>query len=592
MDDRKIYAFDQFRLDPRERRLLHAGHPVALAPKVLDTLIVLIQNAGSLLSKQELHRHLWPDTFVEDVTLARSISDLRTALGLYSESKFIETIPKHGYRFVSEVDVMTHSGAAADPDIRNSQPSTRTGLMIAVLPFVPLGDDPSVQIFGDGLAEEIVHCLSRIRGLMVAACGSSFQFRGAAFDLPKIAAALGTELILHGTVRKSGSSFHIAAQLIETNRFAIRWSEHYQKESADLFDLQNSIAKVIVSECKPELEGADLKLTPLRHSNQTEAWHSLWEGRLHQHRFTLESLAHAEKCFERAIRLDPNYSLPYLGIAGNQFIKANLAHVCPNEVLPRACDAISKALLLENNSGDVHAAAGMNQVFWKYNWEQAEIHFRAALRLSPSSSSVHHLYALWWLRPQGRFEEAVAENKLALELDPLSPFLRVVQGYLLYLAGKENAAVSVCEAALNFDDRNFLAHRILGHILQKQGKAQEANEAYGRAVGLPGSSPVELGYLAVSFALLGDMDKASKIQNQLRISKVGTYLSSTIMALIDLSCGRPSEAYKWIEKAVKEHDPNLFTIATDPVWRATKGLGECQAALREIGLDRQPKVLI
>ena len=545
---------------------------------------MLIQNAGSLLSKQELHRQLWPDTFVEDVTLARSISDLRAALGLYSESKYIETVPKHGYRFVSDVDVTTYPSPAADLGVPNTQPSTRRGLMIAVLPFVPLGDDNSVQIFGDGLAEEIVHTLSRIGGLMVAACGSSFRFRGPAFDLRKIAAELGTELILHGTVRKSGSSFHVTAQLIETNRFTIRWSEHYQKESADLFDLQNSIAKVIVLELKPELHGADLEIRPLRHSNQTEAWHSLWEGRLHQHRFTPEGLAHAERCFENAIRLDPNYSLPYLGIAGNQYIKANLAHVCPNEVLPRAADAVSRALLLESNSGDVHAAAGMNQVFWRYNWTQAEIHFRSALALSPSSSSVHHLYALWWLRPQGRFKEAVAENQLALDLDPLSPFLRVVQGYLLYLAGDDGAAISVCQAALNFDGKNFLAYRILGHILQKQGKAAEANRAYAKAVELPGSSPIELGYLAVSYALLGDIEMASKIQDQLQIPRPGNYLSSTIMALIDLSSGRPREAHKWIEKAIKEHDPNLFTIATDPVWRAMKGSRECQSALLEIGL--------
>lgn len=584
MEDRKIYAFDRFRLDPRERRLLHAGQPVALAPKVLDTLIVLVQNAGRLVNKQELHRQLWPDTFVEDVTLARSISDLRTALAIYSDSKYIETVPKHGYRFVSEVSAIAYPSPALDIGVPNVPPSTRRGLMVAVLPFAPLGEDSSVQIFGDGLAEEIVHALSRINGLMVAACGSSFRFRGAAFDLRTIAAELGTELILHGTVRKSGSRFHVTAQLVETHRFTIRWSEHYQKESADLFDLQTSIAKVIVQELKPELHGADLEIRPLRHSNQTEAWHSLWEGRLHQHRFTPEGLAHAERCFEKAISLDPNYALPYLGIAGNQYIKANLAHTCPNEVLPRASDAISRALLLESDSGEVHAAAGMNQVFWRYNWKQAEVHFRSALTLSPSSSSVHHLYALWWLRPQGRFADAVAESKLALVLDPLSPFLRVVQAYLLSIAGDDAGAVSVCETALHFDDKNFLAHRTLGHILQKQGQAQEANRAYAKAVKLPGSSPVELGYLAVSYALLGDIGRATEIRDQLRVPKAGSYLSSALMALIDLTSGRASEVSKWMRQAIEEHDPNLFTMATDPVWSAMKGLPECHSALREIGL--------
>ncbi len=584
MNQRKIYEFDRFRLDPSERRLIHAGSPVALAPKVLDTLIVLLQNTGCLLSKEDLHRHLWPDTFVEDVTLARSISDLRAVLGQYSEAKYIETVPKHGYRFIGTVEMSISPNPKTNRSVPDGRSSTGRSLMIAVLPFAPLGDDNSVQIFGDGLAEEIVHTLARVSGLMVAACGSSFRYRGANLDLHRVAADLGTDLILQGTVRKIGSGFRVTVQLIETDRFTVRWSEHYQREPAELIDLQESIAKVIVWELKPRLHDPDSELAPLAHSKQTEAWHALWEGRLHQHRFTPDGLAQAERCFERAIRLDPNYSLPYLGIAGNQYIRANLAHVCPTDVLPRAAEAISKALLLEGNSGEVHAAAGMNEVFWNYNWAQAEAHFRSALTFSPSSSSVHHLYALWWLRPQRRFQEAIAENQLALDLDPLSPFLRVVQSYLLYLAGEDDQAISLCESALHFDDRNFLAYRILGHILQKQGKAADANKAYAKAVELPGSSPVELGYFAVSCAFLGDVDKANKIRDQLRLPTAGSYLSSAIMALIDLSAGCPSEALRWIEKALKEHDPNLFTMATDPLWVAMKGSQECQAALREIGL--------
>lgn len=584
MNDRKIYEFDRFRLDPSERRLVHAGSPVAVAPKVLDTLILLVQNAGSLLSKEDLHGRLWPDTFVEDVTLARSISDLRAVLRQHSEAKYIQTVPKHGYRFVGNVEVSLSSKLKAQRSVSDGR-STGRSLMVAVLPFTPLGDEDSVQIFSDGLAEDIVHTLTRVSGLMVAACGSSFRFRGANLNLPRVAADLGTDLILHGTVRKTGSIFRVTVQLVETERFTVRWSERYQRESAELIDLEDSIAKAIVEELKPRLHDADSDISPLPHSKQTEAWHALWEGRLNQNRFTPDGLARAERCFENAIRLDPNYSLPYLGIAGNQYIRANLAHVCPIDVLPRAAEAVCKALSLESKSGEVHAAAGMNEVFWRYNWVKAEAHFRLALSFSPSSSSVHHLYALWWLRPQGRYREAIAENQLALDLDPLSPFLRVVQAYLLYLAGEDEDAILLCESALNFDNKNFLAHRILGHIFQKQGRAADAHNAYGRAVELTGSSPVELGYLAVSCALRGDLDRAGKIRDQLRIPKEGSYLSSAIMALIDVTSGYPSEASRWIEKALKEHDPNLFSTATDPLWVPLRASRGCQSALLQIGLD-------
>lgn len=571
----RAYEFDRFRLDPGERRLFHAGSLVALTPKTLDTLIALVENAGNLLHKEVLHKLLWPDTFVEDVTLARNVSDLRAALGQHSAAKYIETVSKHGYRFIGEVHPVDNADTISSA---NSEP------MVAVLPFVPFDDDGAGQIFGDGLAEEIIHALSCISGLKVAARGSCFQFRGPAHDLRKIAADLGTGFIVQGSIRRVNSRFRVTAQLIEAKLLTVRWSEQFEREVGDFIEIQESIAKAIVAELKPRLGRSNLEIGPSRHSRQTDAWHSLWEGRLHQHRFTPDGLARAESCFEKAIRLDPDYALAYLGVAESQHIKANLGFARPSDVLPKAADAISKALLLESNSGEVHAAAGVNAVFWRYDWTRAELHFRRALVLSPSSSSVHHVYALWWLRPQGRLEEAICENRQALALDPLSSFLRIVQAYLLYLAGNEMEAVSLCEAALSFDGQSYLGHRILGHILQGQGKNHEANRAYAIAVDLPGSSLIELGYFAASCASIGDTDKAFRIGNQLAESLDQSYLPPTIMAILNLAVGRPDQVNRWVGKAIDEHDPNILALATDPLWMSMKDLPEYRAALSRIAL--------
>jgi TolB-like protein/tetratricopeptide (TPR) repeat protein len=576
MDGRKIYEFDRFRLNPRERRLFHAGAPIALTPKTLDTLIALVESGGNLLHKEVLHQLLWPDTFVEDVTLARNISDLRAVLGQYSAAKYIETVPKHGYRFIGTVHATDDAYVVSSS---NSEP------MVAVLPFTPFDSDIAVQILGDGLAEEIIHALSCFSGLKVAARGSCFRFRGSAHDLKKIAADLGTDFIVQGSVRRLDSRFRVTAQVVEAQRLTVRWSEQFEREVGDFLEIQDSIAKAIVADLKPRLHQSNFEIVTSRHARQTDAWHSLWEGRLHQHRFTPDSLAHAEMCFEKAIRLDPDYALGYLGIAENQHIKANLALARPIDVLPKAADAISKALLLESNSGEVHAAAGVNAVFWCYDWAKAELHFGRALTLSPSSSSVHHLYALWWLRPQGRLEEAIYENQHALALDPLSPFLRIVQAYLLYLAGNEIEAVSLCTAALSFDGQSYLGHRIMGHIWQRQGKTYEANRAYAMAVELSGSSLIDLGYFAASCALIGDTDNAVRIGKQLEESLARGYLPSTIMAIIDLCSGRSGRANTWVEKAIEEHDPNIFGLATDPVWTAMRGSPEYRTALSRIGLS-------
>ncbi len=210
--------------------------------------------------------------------------------------------------------------------------------------------------------------------------------------------------------------------------------------------------------------------------------------------------------------------------------------------------------------------------------------FGRALALSPSSSSVHHVYALWWLRPQGRLAEAISENRQGLALDPLSSFLRIVQAYLLYLAGNETEAVSLCEAALGFDGQSYLAHRILGHIWQRQGKTQEANRAYAMAVDLPGSSFIDLGYFAASCALIGDTDKAARIGNQLAESLDQPYLPPTIMAVVNLAVGRRDQVTRWVGKAIDEHDPNVLGLATDPLWMAMKGSPEYRAAFSRIGL--------
>jgi adenylate cyclase len=580
MNGQSIFEFDLFRLDPEQRRLSYAGSPVALSPKTLDTLIVLVRNAGSLLRKDFLHQHLWADAFVEDVTLARSISDLRAALNRYSATQYIETVSKYGYRFVAEV----RSAPAAYCDATTNPASPSCEPTVAVLPFDVLGDDESLQVFGDGLAEEIIHFLSRITGLRVAARGSSFQFRNSAPDLRNIAARLGAAFVLHGSIRKSGHRLRVTAQLVEMNSFSVLWSEHIEREPGDFLEIQESMAQAIGRELCPRL---GLPATALASSPRLPlmgAWHSCWEGRFHQHRFTPEGIARAEQCFERAILADPGYALPHVSLAENQHIKANLALACPNEVLPKAHEAISKALFLESASAEAHAAAGVNAVFWRYHWAEAESHFHRALALCPSSSSVRHLYSLWWLRPQGRLKEAIDENRIALDLDPLSPFLRIVQAYLHYLAGNETEAIALCNVALAFEDRNYLAHRIMGHIFLRQREKEKAHAAYVKAEIMSGNSIVDSGYVAATEALLGDKAKASRMSDNLRNARHDGYFPPTSVALLEASLGRTEEACRWLQIALEEHDPNVLTIGTDPIWNSLKHSNEYRYLIERIGL--------
>src|SRR4029453_1274984 len=306
----RVYEFGDFRLDRGKRVLLRRdGAYVPLASKAFDTLSYLVEHAGTVLGKDELMRAVWPDTAVEENNLNQHISLLRRLLGAArGEHRYIPTVPGRGYQFVGEVR------GAAEPV---AQPESTTEASIVGLPFVNVSADPESDFFADGLADELIVALSKLERVRVVARTSAFSFKGTHGDVRKIAATLDVNLVLEGSVRRSGTRLRVTADLVNAANGCQIWSERYDREieMRDMFEVQDELTRAVVDALRPNLPGAE-RARILRHRTHHPAAHVCYlKGRFHLFRMTQSGIEAGVQYFEPAVEADPTYALAYVGLA-------------------------------------------------------------------------------------------------------------------------------------------------------------------------------------------------------------------------------------------------------------------------------------
>lgn len=285
-----IYEFDDFRLDARARLLLKGGEPVRLTPRVFDTLLYLVRNHGKVLQKDELMAKIWPDAAVEENNLNQNISTLRRIFGeSRGENRYIVTVPGHGYRFAAEVR-----------EDRTKVPSKQSQQTIAVLPFVNISADPENAYFCEGLAEELLNALARIDGIKVAARTSAFAFGEKNKSVNEVAATLGVKSILEGSVRRSGNRLRITAQLVNAADGYQLWSERYDREMRDIFDVQDEITLSVIDALKLQLLGKEKAALLKRYTDNTEAYNLYLKGRYFWFKSAPQEFRKSRDYFQRA----------------------------------------------------------------------------------------------------------------------------------------------------------------------------------------------------------------------------------------------------------------------------------------------------
>jgi TolB-like protein/Tfp pilus assembly protein PilF len=510
---------------------------------------------------------IWPDSFVEENNLTQNVSTLRHALGENrGENRYIVTVPGRGYRFAADVKLSAELG---EPPT-----SAGPGKTIAVLAFENMSADRENDYFCDGLAEELLNALAKIEGLKVAARTSAFSFKGKKASVSEIAVALGVSTILEGSVRRSGNRLRITVQLITASDGYHVWSERYDREIQDIFDVQDEITLAVVDALKVKLLGEEKAAVLKRYTHNAHAYQLYLKGRYFWFRSAPQEFRKSHDYFQQAVEADPTYALGYYGLAYFYGFGSSWGMIRPSDGWPRMQTALTKALELDDTLAEVHN--GLAALKWVHDrdWAGAEREFWRAIELNPQVAEVHSHYSIF-LSVMGRFDEAIAEGKRALELDPLSIRLNRNQGTRFYFARRYDEAVNQYRQALELEPDDATVHEELGNAYEQQGLYAEAMAEWQRAIVL--SEDEELASILSSANAAEGFTGAvrevarKRLERLNRLISRGGYAPIVYFARACLRLGDKEQALRWLDEAREERNVYPLMINIDPFYDSLRG---------------------
>jgi pentatricopeptide repeat protein len=459
---------------------------------------------------------------------------------------------------------------------------------IAVLPFTNMSADKENEYFSDGLAEDIIDALTQVPGLRVMARTSAFSFRGREVDVREIGARLGVEHILEGSVRRAGNRLRVTAQLVKASDGYHLWSQRFDRELTDVFAIQDEISQAIVEKLRLRLVG-DRPLVK-QYTRNAAAYDLCLKARYHILKMTQQGREAGRRYCEQAIALDPNYAPAYIVLAESYLWSAFWGSTDSREAFARAKSAALEALRLDDTIADAHIVLGTVLGCGEFDWHGADREFKRALELSPTSAAVRYdyawCYAMWFLYPLGRVEQALNEMRRALELDPLDPFYNALVGYLLHSTGQFEAAVAQLRRAIDLDPTFFFAYWFLSSVYALNGRVDEAIAAGEKANELSGRHSLTLGALGGAYGRAGRIDEARELLDELKERRRSTYVPSCALAWAHGGVGELKESLEWIAQGIEEREPTLVTaLKSAPIFDPLRSHPAYPALLRKMNLE-------
>jgi TolB-like protein/Tfp pilus assembly protein PilF len=553
----KSYRFGPYRLQIPGPLLYRHDDTVPLAPKVAETLLLLVERAGELVQKEELLSKVWQDAFVEEGSLARTISVLRKTLGGGEEGEeYIATLSKRGYRFVAPVQETADS------------PDSAAGrkIMLAVLPFENLSGDPEQEYFSDGLTEEMITQLSRLNPdrLGVIARTSAMMFKGTKKRIGEIGKELGVGYLLEGSVRRSKNRVRISAQLVVVADETQVWAESFERSFGDVLILQSEVARAIAQEIQVKLTPREQRRLARAEKVSAEAYEAYLKGRHSWNKRTEEGMRKSIEYYEQAIHLQSDYALAHAGRADSYVMLACRGMVPAKETLRKAKAAARKALSLDHALGAAHGSLAHVRLH-DWDWEGLENDFQRAIQLDPSQAIVYYWYGEY-LMSMGRPEEAIAVTERASQMDPLSAVIGASLAMLLYLARRFDQAIEVLNRVEEIHPDHFLPHLRMGLVRIQKGQYPQAIAALKKAVRLANHSTETLAALALAHAARGEMKTAMKLTGELEALEAERYVLPYNIAKIYAAGGNKEKCFLWLEKAYEEGNPDLIELNSEPVF--------------------------
>jgi len=428
---------------------------------------------------------------------------------------------------------------------------------IAVLPFVNMSGDGDNTYFSHGISEELLNVLARLPGLKVSSRTSSFHFAGRDVSLREIAARLAVRHILEGSVRKSGNTVRITAQLIDAKTDTHLWSDTYDREVLDTFAVQGEIAEEIVNQLQLTLTDPIETRRPTENEEAYDkylrGWHFLRQG------WSPEDMSKAAEYFTEAIELDPNYAQAHALLSLTRTSQGNFRHVAPAEVFPSALESVTTALALDESLPEAHAAMGWLALSYEYDWRKAEREFRRSAELAPSNF-IGYQGLSFALQAGGRLDEALAASRRAHELDPLNIWPRSGLSEVYFKQHDYDATLEQALVILEMQPEDAVMLAWIGSIYAKKGMPAEARE-YGRqAARFAGEDPNLQLYVAQVHALLGEEAEARKLLEQALSQRDVMFVSPGSIAIVYTHLGEDELAIDWLYRAVEEYDSYIFNL--------------------------------
>jgi TolB-like protein/DNA-binding winged helix-turn-helix (wHTH) protein/Flp pilus assembly protein TadD len=607
---------------PELNRLTKGEATVQIEPKVMDVLAALAAQPGEVLSRDQIIKTVWPDTFVTDEVLSYSIAELRKALQDDARNPaFIQTIPRRGYRLIAPVSPQpdeaappppsppSASAAAAPshwwrwagaavlattlalatvaiylryPRVFDTGAAPRGSVVLAVLPFENLSGNPDEEYFSDGLTEELI---SRLGGLdpahlRVIARTSAMKYKGAHKSVDQISRELQANYILEGSVRREGRRVRISAQLIRADDQTHVWSEMYDRELSGVLSVQNEVAQAVARRTQLALSENGLARLNAARSVVPEAHEAYLRGRFLWNKRDTASFRKATEYFQESIRLDPGYAPAYCGLADTQVLLVEYGYAAPEAVYGIGKAAVAKALEIDGTLAEAYASRGMLKYSYEWDWAGAEQDFRLAIELNPSYTTAHHWYANL-LSSLGRFEDARTELERAVQTDMFSPITHTALGWRVYAYSRQyDKALRELQSALELDEHYLIAHRRLGIVHLLAGRSEQAIAEIQRGISEAEVTPLALGDLGHAYAVAGRKPEAIEVVERLKKFSESSHVDASRIALIYAGAGEKGLALEWLEKALRQRDMGLIVIRSDPRFDPLRSEPRFQAVVR------------
>lgn len=580
-----IVRFGEYEADLPAGHLRRRGARVRLRAQAFDVLALLLEHAGQVVTRDELRHRLWrDDVFVDfDNSLNSAVARLREALHDSAERpRFIETLPKHGYRFIAPIVEA----------VQAPEQVAATARMV-VLPFTNLSGDPAQEYFSDAVTDEITTELARLSptDLAVIARTTAMRYKATHKDVARIGRELAVDYIVEGAVRRVDGRVMVNVQLIRVAYQTHVWAKRYDAELEDLFGLQNEIARELAARTSITPLPDDLVVaapalgsTVKPPTTDLAAYNEYIQARSLMNRVTAESLAKAREHLERAIQRDPEFALAYDALAEVYWYVGYFGFAPPGETFSTGVLFAVRALELDSTLAETHALLGQYHKQLEFNWPEVEREMALALTLNPFSPLVRIRYAGNLLMPLGRVEEAVQELERALELDPLSTAAHTWLTVTLMLARHYERAQDEARLLLELEPASYWGYVILGGVYREQKSFEAAIEVQRKAVDLSGGSAVMLGWLGLVLGQCGNAAEARALLEQLRRMAATTYVPPTAFAWIHLGLGDVDSAFEWLDRAIDARDQLMMPIKSYPIFDPIRPDPRFTGLLRKMNL--------